>query len=179
MQTQGVRRKCFVSTPEIIALYCDGGVIKRNPSHIGGTWAFCGINAEGERVLSRGGVVPANGKPVTNNHTEQIAITLALEAMPDGWSGVVYSDSQIALGRVFKGWSTKNLPRNISERSKAALRRLGKVRYVHLKGHPTKEELRNGVDNRFGCPVSIFNVWCDAECSRQSRAYLSKLGIFH
>ena len=69
--------------------------------------AWCGVNEQGNRVIERGGVVPANGHPITNNHTEQIAITLALEAMPDGWSGTAYSDSMIALGRVFKGCRSK------------------------------------------------------------------------
>src|SRR5581483_9597584 len=109
----------------IVALYCDGGVVGHNPSSIGGTWAWCAVDEEGNRVIERGGVVVAPpNRPITNNHTEQIAITLALEAMPDGWEGTVYSDSQIGLGRVFKGWRTANLPRNISERSRAAVARL-------------------------------------------------------
>lgn len=151
----------------VVALYADGGVIGKNPSSIGGTWAWCGVDAEG-----RGGVVPAvEGRPVTNNHTEQIAITLALEAMPDGWSGTVYSDSMIALGRVFKGWATKNLPRNISARSAAAVARMGAIEAVLLQGHPTKADLAAGIGKKRGYPVSVHNVWCDRECSRQAREF--------
>src|ERR1043165_5334043 len=80
----------------VVALDADGGVVGKNPSDIGGTWAWCGVDAEGNRIVWRGGFVPVNGRPITNNHTEQIAITLALEAMPDGWSGTVCSDSMIA-----------------------------------------------------------------------------------
>lgn len=163
-----------LEAPEIVALYCDGGVVGKNPSEVGGTWAWCGVDASGRRVIERGGFVPARpGRPVTNNHTEQIAITLALEAMPAGWTGTVYSDSNVALGRVFKGWATNNLPRNISERSAAALRRLGKVETVLLQGHPTKADLERGVGAKRGYPVSEHNVWCDEECGRQARSVAS------
>lgn len=40
---------------EIIAVYADGGVILKNPSAIGGTWAFCGVDAEGNRVIEGSG----------------------------------------------------------------------------------------------------------------------------
>lgn len=158
----------------IIALYADGGVILKNPSSIGGTWAWCGVDAEGVRIIERGGVCPVNGREITNNHMEQIAITLALEAMPDGWGGIVYSDSQIALGRVFKGWKTKNLPRNISQRSAAALARMGRVEPVLLQGHPTKADLACGTGSRRGFPVSIHNVWCDEKCSQEARKHLAE-----
>lgn len=164
------------ASPIPAALYCDGGVIQKNPSTIGGTWAWCAVDATGNRVMQQGGVCPAPaGRPITNNHTEQIAITLALEAMPEGWSGTVYSDSMVALGRVFQGWRTKNLPENISRRSAAAVARLGKIETVLLQGHPTKADLERGIGAKRGLPVSIYNVWCDAECNRQAAAYLKQL----
>ena len=160
---------------KIVALYADGGVILKNPSVIGGTWAWCAVDAEGNRVIERGGSVPAkDGYPITNNHMEQIAVTLALEAMPDGWSGTVYSDSMIALGRVFQGWKLKNLPTNVAQRSAGAVARLGKIETVLLQGHPTKADLASGIGKKRGFPVSIHNVWCDEECGRQARAYLEK-----
>lgn len=161
----------------IVALYCDGGVIQKNPSPIGGTWAWCGVDAGGSRVVECGGVVPVNGERlITNNHTEQMAIVKALEAMPDGWSGTVYSDSMIALGRVFKGWRTKNLPVNVSQRAAAAVARLGTIETVLLQGHPTKADLECGIGAKRGFPVSIHNVWCDQECARQAREYLQAKG---
>jgi ribonuclease HI len=164
-----------ISTP-IVALYADGGVILKNPSSIGGVWAWCAVDAEGNRVIQRGGVVPATeAREITNNHMEQIAITLALEAMPDGWSGTVYSDSMIALGRVFKGWRIKNLPANVAKRSAAAVARLGKIETVLLQGHPTKADLASGIGAKRGFPVSEHNVWCDKECGRQGKAFFAQI----
>jgi ribonuclease HI len=159
---------------DIIALYADGGLIGANPSEVGGVWAWCGVNRNGERVIERGGVVPANGRPITNNHTEQIAITLALEAMPDGWSGAVCSDSNVALGRVFKGWKQKNLPANIAKCSAAAVARLGEIDVVLLQGHPTKADLERGIGAKRNLPVSIHNVWADKRCREEARKYLSE-----
>lgn len=164
----------------IVALYADGGVIKKNPSTIGGTYAWCGVDENGNRVVEGSGYVPApEGRPVSNNHTEQIAICKALEAMPEGWSGTVCSDSQIALGRVFKGWSEKNLPRNISERSSRAVARLGRIETVLLQGHPTKADLAAGIGKKRNLPVSIHNVWCDKECTRQAEEYLKTLELLN
>ena len=110
-------------------------------------------------MIERGGVVPAPpDREITNNHTEQIAICHALEAMPDGWSGTVYSDSQVALGRVFEGWKLNNLPPNIAKRCAAALARLGKIEHVLLQGHPTRADLECGIGAKRGLPVSIHNV---------------------
>lgn len=166
------------NSPRIIALYADGGVIKKNPSTIGGTWAWCGVDESGNRVIEKYGAVPATAKrTVSNNHTEQIAITLALEAMPDGWSGTVYSDSQIALGRVFKGWRENNLPQNISDRTRAAVRRLGTIKTVLLQGHPTKADLECGIGKKRGYPVSIHNVKCDDLCKLAAKEYLQSLVV--
>jgi ribonuclease HI len=163
---------------DVVAIYADGGVIRKNPSDIGGTWAWCGVDADGNRVIERGGVCPAKpGQFITNNHMEQIAITLALEAMPEGWTGKVCSDSMIALGRVFKGWREKNLPVNVSQRSAAAAARLGKIEAVLLQGHPTKADLERGIGKKRGFPVSIHNVWCDKECGRQAEAFLSSAAV--
>lgn len=160
----------------VVAVYADGGVIKKNPSPIGGTWAWCAVDSDGNRVIEKSGVVPATEvRTVSNNHTEQIAITLALEALPDGWSGTVYSDSQIALGRVFKGWKENNLPKNISERSKKAAARLGNIETVLLQGHPTKTDLETGIGKKRGLPVSIHNVWCDKACGKESEKYQKSL----
>jgi ribonuclease HI len=165
---------------EIISLYADGGVIRKNPSPYGGTWAFCGVNAAGERVIEHGGVVPVKdtAHPITNNQTEQIAIVRALEAMPDGWSGTLHSDSFVALSRVFENASVRNLPKSIQMRTHAAKARLGKVDWVLLKGHPNKEQLIAGQapssSGRRMLPVSEHQVWCDEECGRQADAFMDK-----
>lgn len=163
---------------KVAALYTDGGVIKKNPSVIGGTWAFVAVDADGHRLFEQSGIVPAPpSRPVSNNHTEQIAITKALEAMPDGWSGTVYSDSQIALGRVFRGWKENNLPRNISERSRAALARMGHIRTVLLQGHPTKADLAVGIGKKRNLPVSIHNVRADELCGIEAKNYLNNMEV--
>lgn len=161
---------------KIVEIYTDGGVIKKNPSEIGGTWAWVGVDADGRAVVERYGAVPCPpNRKITNNHTEQIAIVKALEEMPDGWSGKVLSDSNCALGRVFKGRSEKNLPKNISERSKKAVRRLGEIETVLLQGHPTKKDLASGIGAKRGLPVSIHNVRCDELCGLAAKEFLEKL----
>lgn len=163
----------MVDLSKVTHLYCDGGVVwdgKSGASSIGGTWAFCAIDAEDRFVFGRYGFVPATEtKKVTNQHTEQIAIVLALEAMLDGWSGTVCSDSLIALRRVFKNGRTNNLPKNIIDRSRVALRRVGKVEMMLLEGHPTKKCLSAGVGKKRGHPVSKWNVWCDRACNHAKK----------
>lgn len=162
----------------IVKLYADGGVIRKNPSAIGGTWAWCGVTKDECRIIERGGFVPApEGRLITNNHTEFIAATLALEAMPKGWSGVLCSDSQITLGRLFEGWRIANLPRNVYMRGISALRKLSDVKPLLLQGHPTKKDLARGIGAKRGYPVSEHNVWCDKECGRQAELYLRQLSI--
>lgn len=162
---------------KIIELYADGGCVKKNPSPFAITWAWCAVDENDRRVIERGGIVLSQpGRPASNNWAEQIAIVLALEAMPDGWSGLVCSDSMIALGRVFKGWRTKNLPENIKQRAKDAVARLGKIETRLLQGHPTKKDLENGVGAKRGFPVSKHNVFCDEECNRQAKKFEAERG---
>lgn len=163
---------------KVVAIFADGGVISKNPSQIGGTWAWCGIDADGNRIVERAGAVAAPAsRPITNNHTEQIAITLALEAVPEGWNGIVHSDSMIALGRVFKGWREANLPQNISHRSTNAVRRLGSIKTVLLQGHPTKKDLEAGIGAKRNLPVSIHNVWCDKACRAAGLEFLAQTNV--
>ena len=157
-------------------VYCDGGCVGRNPSEEGGTWAYRLVWQDGDAedvvVAEESGLVLAPpGRPVTNNHTEQIAIVKALEALPDGWSGTVCSDSQIALGRVFKGWREKNLPRNVADRTRATVARMGTIKTVLLQGHPTQADLLSGIGKKRGLPVSIHNKWCDEACSEESKRF--------
>lgn len=157
----------------ITALYADGGVIGRNPSPIGGTWAWCHVNAAGERIATGSGVVlPRPSLPlITNNLTEMIALVKGLEALPEGWAGTVYSDSQITIGRVFWGWKQNNLPAVLLRQCAAAIARIdfANCRAVLLDGHPTQAQLAAGRGKR-GNPVSEHNVWCDKECGRVGSA---------
>jgi ribonuclease HI len=157
---------------KVVALYCDGGVIGRNPSPVGVTYAWCAVDDDDARVQFGSGVIPARaGGTITNNVTEYIAAVKALEAMPDGWNGTLYSDSQVTLGRIFWGWQTSGLPANAIDRCNKALDRLGRVWPVLLQGHPTRADLESGVGAKRGYPVSKHNVFCDQECGRQGREY--------
>ena len=167
----------MIDLSQITQIFCDGGIITTNPSPIGGTYAFCGVDAFGERILERGGVIQSSpAEPITNNTTEQIAIVTALETLPDGWSGKLHSDSQIALGRVFLGWQTNGLPADIIRRTTHALARMGKIEHVLLQGHPTKADLACGIGKKRQLPVSIHNVWCDKRCQEEAFKYLTALG---
>lgn len=166
-----VQGETMVDT-QAIAVYADGGVIGVNPSPIGGTWAWCHVNAAGERMATGSGIVaPRSSCPlITNNLTEMIALVRGLAALPDGWAGAVYSDSQITLGRLFAGWKMAGIPPVLVRQGAEALRRLDvpNVRYVLLDGHPTKAQLLVGRGKR-GNLVSEHNVWCDRECGRLAR----------
>jgi ribonuclease HI len=166
-----------MSESDIVAVYCDGGCITRNPSPVGVTWAYCYVNAAGERIASAGGIIPAPpDRPLTNNLAEYAAAIKALEALPARWSGPLYSDSQVTLGRLCWGWATRGLPPGWIGRAQVALARLGPITPVLLQGHPTKDDLQAGVGAKRGLPVSVHNCWCDEECTRQARAYLQQKG---
>lgn len=154
----------------ITALYADGGVISRNPSPIGGTWAFCLVDEHGQRVHEYSSFITPHeaGVPlVTNNLTELLALVNGLEMLPDDFTGTVYSDSWVSLQRVFLAAKLNNVPVWLVDKLQAFQRtgRLAKMRYVLLDGHPTQAQLLAGKGKR-GAPVSEHNVWCDKECGR-------------
>lgn len=158
-----------------IALYGDGGVIGSNPSLVGGVWAWCAVDIHNERIVRRSGFVPVTEtRDVTNNNTELIALVLALEALHDGWSGLVCSDSKLALGTLFQGWNARKQPPNIIRRGMRAIARLGHIETMLLQGHPTKADLAKGVGKRRGLPVSPHNVWCDEACNLEKLKYAQR-----
>lgn len=147
-----------------VAVYCDGGVVGKNPSDLGGTYAWCWVDKGGNRVLESSGVCHF-GEPVTNNVSELVAMLDCLQNLPSGWSGKVYSDSLITIGRVFYGWKANGVPKCLLDGLERGTERLGKLTPILLDGHPTKKELAANRGHR-GHPVSIHNVWCDKECNR-------------
>jgi ribonuclease HI len=161
---------------KVVAVYADGGVIGRNPSTVGGTWAFCWVDANGHRVLERSGhVTPAElgmdaaGKSfqsVSNNVTEFLALLLALEPLAGHLQTIAaYTDSGVTLQRFASPHVTKmhGVPTDF-------VSRLGVMRscihpvFTLLGGHPNRSELKAGFRSD-GKPVSAHNVWCDKECS--------------
>ncbi len=158
----------------LAAIYADGGCVGSNPSLHGGVWAWCGVTAEGQMVVSDSGLIlPGDvGMPaITNNLSEYVALVRALEYLPDGWSGRVCSDSSVSLGRLFRGWKHTGIPPEWIGRARRAKQRLGDLTEVLHDGHPTKAQLASGIGKR-GHPVSSFNVFCDRECNRVARKQL-------
>jgi ribonuclease HI len=152
----------------VLAAYCDGGTIGKNPSYAGGTYAWLHVGPD-RVVLKRdsGTLIPDPGLPVTNNQAEFYAMLAALEALPDDWRGVVHSDSNVTLGRFGKLWSTVGIRGEWLDRMERIHRRMDrkKIKWVLLDGHPTAGQLARGTGKR-GHPVDALQVWCDSECSR-------------
>ncbi len=159
------------------ALYTDGGCIQRNPSSIGGTWAWVLVEdgrvfaEDGQIVASASGVIPANGTPVSNNVAELVAAVRGLEALPRGWSGRFCCDSQVTIGRLFWGYPFRGVPQELVERAQKAVRNLW-IRPVLLQGHPTKADLERGIGVKRGLPVSKWNVAVDRMCQEEARKCL-------
>ncbi len=169
-------RARYTPAAPIVGLYTDGGVIGQNPSLIGGTWAWCLVDASGEmRRHAVGWLTPAelDAEAVTNNHTELLALVLGLEALDADFAGTVYSDSWVSLQRVFLAAKLNNVPLWLIERLQTIQKSgvLKSMQYVLLDGHPTQAQLAAGIGKR-GNPVSEHNVWCDAQCSAIARERL-------
>lgn len=159
---------------DVHEIYADGGVIwdgKPGSSMIGGTFAWCHVNDAGDRIIMDSGMVYPHqclhGK-VTNNVTELVACVRAIQAAPDGFVGTLFSDSENALGRFFRGWKMKNVPYWLGKEMAEQIKRISRgdidVNYILLDGHPTKWDMQRGIGKR-GHPVSVHNAWCDDQCT--------------
>jgi ribonuclease HI len=160
-------------------LYVDGGVIAVNPSPFGGTYAYRLVLDNG-RFFSEGKVVTVSemGGSVTNNQTEMLALLEGLKHLPDDWTGTIYSDSMVTLGRAFSGFKWKNIPAWMIKLYQEQRRRLihwDQIKHVQLDGHPTKKQLEAGIGKR-GNPVSIHNVWCDQACQEAGAKFMDAIG---
>lgn len=158
------------------ALYCDGGVILKNPSTIGGTWAVR-LVAAGQVVRDASGTItPAEAETtaITNQLAELYSLVRGLEQLPPDWVGVVFSDCECALGRAFMGWRWSNLPAWLHHRYQAARARLvhwSEIGHVLLDGHPTRAQLAAGIGKR-GHLVSEHNRWCDLACQAEAGRFV-------
>jgi ribonuclease HI len=161
-------------------LYVDGGVIRKNPSTIGGTWA-ARVLADGVVIVDQSGVITpdeAQLPEITNNLTEMVAMVRGLQLLPADWIGRVCSDSQVTLGRVFLGWRWRGIPLWLHHEYQAARERLAgwdKISHILLDGHPTKAQLAAGYGKR-GHRVSCHNVWCDQACQAAAEQFLRENG---
>lgn len=151
------------------SIYSDGGCLGKNPSPHGGTWAWCLVH-EDQRVQHGSGLVfPADVgvASVSCNLTELLAAVLALEAMPDRWSGMLWTDSEVTLKRLRKPRQTRfrNIPMALVCRVVAAVERCLDLQVKLVAGHPNRQELSEGLSKK-KVPVSVHNVWVDKECTR-------------
>ena len=153
-------------------LFVDGGVCGKNGQAQAGTWAWCLVKDD-QIVRSASGFVTVEDvvpyTHVTNNVTELIALVYALEAMPQGWSGQVFTDSQNALHRVCDGWAMNNVPQWLQDRVRKVLWHLGKSGFTLLGGHPERCSLKEqeaGI-RQDGLPLSKWNAWCDGQCNQK------------
>jgi hypothetical protein len=181
------------------ALYTDAGLFSRNPSLIGGTFAWCVveddqiINQRSAIILPRSippgslldaplpcdfeFVPDAPGGRITNNLAETMALVSGMLALPGGWRGDIYSDSATALNWVFHAEPYRE---TVTAQWLGWLRiariHVGNVKYHLLAGHPGKVALATGhkvhSDGKKGLPVSKWNAWCDTECNRIKAEYL-------
>lgn len=181
LSTRNLAGERLVSFPvdgdSVNRVFCDAGVIGKNPSKDGGTWAFVGVFASGDFdnvIFQQSGVVlPTDIEmdTVENNICETIAILLALEAMPDGWFGTVYSDNLNAIRRARAPREMKKIvPQFVKDRMIAATARVKVIEYVLLGGHPNKDELKSGYRSD-GKPVSRWNVLADDLCCKEAAKF--------
>lgn len=162
--------------------FADGGVIAKNPSEHGGTWACLfleeGQNAVEEDVKVYSGIVTpgqAGLRAISNNYTELLACVEALERLPDEWAGTLFTDSHCTRCRLVNAApSMSGIPEDLQSRLWTARGRMGSFKVILLDGHPTKAQLASGIGKR-GNPCSRWNVVCDKECGRLALEFLSKL----
>lgn len=173
-------------------LFADGGVISKNPSPYGGTYAFVLIKKDGrggdEVLEEQSGIVaiPEGFDYVTNNLTEMVAVYYGLREFHDYYDFTasdeitVYSDSQMTLNRVFGGDAWNGIPGELREAVMWYAEKLQsrlKVSHVLLAGHPNKKELEQGfkIKKSGSCyPVSKWNVLCDTMCRNESIEYFRR-----
>ncbi len=157
-------------------LFTDGGTVKKNPSLLGGTWAWCLVSGD-EVVTSACGVVgpfDLGSNLVTNNDTEAFAAIRGLQFMWDKfqgeWTGEWWTDSKVTLHRL----STSD-PLNLPAWARRRIMSLRKKRTwttVLCAGHATKRELEQGFRERNKLPTSVWNNYVDEMCQQAAWDFL-------
>jgi ribonuclease HI len=162
-------------------LYADGGVIGANPSSVGGTWAYVLVHNDDETILEQdSGVITLEvmETPCTNNQMEFYAILRGMIAANPNTLTMVCSDSNVSLGRFFKGWSITNIPEWMLEMYRGIKRMYHtnsftgaiKMKYTLIDGHPTLAQLKSGIGKR-GHQTSKWNVLVDRLCNDEAHDY--------
>lgn len=169
------------TTPVDVA-YCDGGCILKNPSPHGGTYGFRYLDAAGNVLAEHGGFFTVAELPpvfvdVENNFCETLAILLAMEGLPPGWVGSMWTDSLNALKRAKNPYSERmsRVPESVKWRLKKARSQRPNMGFGLCSGHPTRKELAAGTSG--GLPVSRHNVWCDNRCKQAAQEWSTRLTV--
>lgn len=162
---------------KITGIWTDGGCVARNPSPHAGTWAWIGVDDEGEIVREHYGVLLVREvcplAHVSNNVTELYAMVRAILNTPLDFAGAFYSDSHVTLQRIFHEGALNGVPEFLVEalaKAKARLRLMAPCYYCQIDGHPTKAQLACGIGKR-GNPCSRFNVYVDQLCRKAGREH--------
>lgn len=161
----------------MLRLYTDGGVVKKNPSPIGGTWAWILVKDDNHIISSHKGFISPKdmqmGDFVTNNQTELLAVVQGLCYLDNYEVVEICSDSEITLGRLFRGSPFKNIPewmKSALEQEKERLINFKLFTYELMDGHPTAIEVLHGIGKK-GHVTSRFNVMCDDMCKQVAERY--------
>lgn len=172
------------SKPVPTAVFSDGGMVPDGrPIHsrsiLGGTYAWVQVNmAQGLQIASAGGLILPSQyglRDITNNLTEMVAALSAIDAWPDGYTGVLYLDSEVTMNRIWDNWKLEGLPSTLVGWLRR-VKRGAKVEQLSpqlVAGHPTQRDLARGYDVKRR-PVSPWNVWVDLECQRFAQQYLEQ-----
>lgn len=165
------------------SLWTDGGLLSRNPSKIGGTWAWVRVNEKLEiENQSSGILLPKHLNTearvyteVTNSHSEITAIYRGLRELPDDWIGEIVTDSKLCISwltqkdRLGERLVWKNCPDWLQERVIQEQNRIygsgGHLKYRHVDGHQN-----DSIDHRF-------NILCDDMCRKEGEDYKERHGI--
>lgn len=167
--------------------FCDGGVVLRNPSLLGGTWA-CVVSFDSGRDHERSGVVLPEDyqvESITNNFTELLAAIKALELVLAFYGEAesplrpltLFTDSQVTQRRLLNPKAKfAGIPPKMRKRVHSLVGELhGRLQVELLDGHPTKLHLLRGTGKR-GHPVHHLQARCDELCGIESKNFLRTLG---
>lgn len=161
----------------MLKLYSDGGVVKKNPSPIGGTWAYVLVRDDQDIIgFNKGFISPQDmgvDEFVTNNQTELLAMVEGLSHLKHDAIVEICSDSEITLGRMFRGYALKNIPAwlvRVMKHEQERLIHFKKFTYTLMDGHPTAMEVQRGIGKK-GHITSKYNVLCDDMCNQVAQRY--------